>query len=104
MLELVVSSAFKTEIKKIKNAKDKAELKFVLDTLLAEKTLDVKYRDHALSGNYKNYRECHIKPDLLLIYKIEKEELVLYAVHIGSHSDLFKKQDSFFAPIRIDLN
>ena len=91
MLELVVSSAFKTEIKKIKNAKDKAELKLVLDTLLAEKTLDVKYRDHALSGNYKNYRECHIKPDLLLIYKIEKAELVLYAVHIGSHSDLFKK-------------
>ena len=91
MLELIVSSAFKTEIKKIKNAKDKAELKLVLDTLLAEKTLDAKYRDHALSGNYKNYRECHIKPDLLLIYKIEKAELVLYAVHIGSHSDLFKK-------------
>ena len=90
MLELVVSSAFKTEVKKIKNAKDKAELKLVLDTLLAEKTLDIKYRDHALSGNYKNYRECHIKPDLLLIYKIEKAELVLYAVHIGSHSDLFK--------------
>jgi len=91
MLELVVSSAFKTEVKKIRNAKDKAELKLVLDTLLAEKTLDIKYRDHALSGNYKNYRECHIKPDLLLIYKIEKAELVLYAVHIGSHSDLFKK-------------
>lgn len=91
MLELVVSSAFKTEVKKIKNTKDKAELKLVLDTLLAEKTLDIKYCDHALSGNYKNYRECHIKPDLLLIYKIEKAELVLYAVHIGSHSDLFKK-------------
>ena len=90
MLELALSSAFKTEVKRIKNAKDKAELKFVLDMLLAEKTLDAKYRDHALSGNYKNYRECHIKPDLLLIYKIEKTELVLYAVHIGSHSDLFK--------------
>jgi len=91
MLELVVSSAFKTEVKKIKNAKDKAELKFVLDTLLAEKVLAPKYKDHALSCNYKNYRECHIKPDLLLIYKIEKSELILYAVHIGSHSDLFKK-------------
>ena len=90
MLELALSSVFKTEVKKIKNAKDKAELKLVLDTLLAEKTLDKKYRDHALSGNYKNYRECHIKPDLLLIYKIEKTELVLYAVHIGSYSDLFK--------------
>lgn len=90
MLELALSSAFKTEVKKIKNAQDKAELKIVLDTLLAEKTLEAKYRDHALSGNYRNYRECHIKPDLLLIYKIEKTELVLYAVHIGSHSDLFK--------------
>ena len=90
MLELVLSSAFKTEVKKIKNAKDKAELKIVLDTLLAEKILEAKYQDHALNGNYKNYRECHIKPDLLLIYKIEKKELVLYAVHIGSHSDLFK--------------
>jgi len=91
MLELVVSSAFKTEVKKIKNAKDKAELKLVLDTLLAEKVLAPKYKDHTLSGNYKNYRECHIKPDLLLIYKIEKSELILCAVHIGSHSDLFKK-------------
>ena len=90
MLELVLSSAFKTEVKKIKNAKDKAELKIVLDTLLAEKILEAKYQDHALNGNYKNYRECHINPDLLLIYKIEKAELVLYAVHIGSHSDLFK--------------
>lgn len=90
MLELVVSSAFKTEVKKIKNANDKAELKLVLDTLLAEKVLAPKYKDHALSGNYKNYRECHIKPDLLLVYKIEKAELVLYAVHIGSHSDLLK--------------
>ena len=90
MLELIVSSAFKTEVKKIKNARDRAELKLVLDTLLAEKTLEAKYRDHALSGNYRNYHECHIKPDLLLIYKIEKTELVLYAVHIGSHSDLFK--------------
>ncbi|MCQ2965633.1 MAG: type II toxin-antitoxin system YafQ family toxin [Alphaproteobacteria bacterium] len=91
MLDLVVSSAFKTEVKKIKNAKDKAELKLVLDTLLAEKILNKKYKNHALSGNYKNYRECHVKPDLLLVYKIVKSELVLYAVHIGSHSDLFKK-------------
>lgn len=90
MLELVVSSAFKSEVKKIKNSKDKAQLKFVLDTLLAEQMLAPKYKDHCLCGNYKDYRECHIKPDLLLIYKIVKSELVLYAVHIGSHSDLFK--------------
>lgn len=91
MLELVISSTFKTEVKKIKNPKDKTELKLVLDTLLQEQPLAPKYKDHYLSGNYKDYRECHIKPDLLLIYKIVKSELVLYAVHIGSHSDLFKK-------------
>ncbi len=91
MLELVVFSAFKTEVKKIKNLKDKAELKLVLDTLLQGRSLPAKYKDHCLSGNYKDYRECHIKPDLLLIYKIVKSELVLYAVHIGSHSDLLKK-------------
>ena len=90
MLELVVSSAFKSEVKKIKNSKDKAELKLVLDILLSEQILAPKYKDHFLSGKYKDYRECHVKPDLLLIYKIVKSELVLYAVHIGSHSDLFK--------------
>lgn len=90
MLELVVSSAFKSEVKKIKNSKDKAELKLVLDILLSEQILAPKYKDHCLSGKYKDYRECHVKADLLLIYKIVKSELVLYAVHIGSHSDLFK--------------
>ena len=91
MLELVVSSAFKTEVKKIKNAHIKAGLKYVLDRLLNEELLDKKYKDLALSGNYKNYCECHVKPDLLFVYKIVKSELVLYAIHIGLYSDLFKK-------------
>lgn len=91
MLKLVVTSSFKREVKKIKNEKDKTELKRVLDILLKNQPLPPKYRPHQLSGNYKNYMECHIKPDLLLIYKIEKKELCLYVVHIGSHSDLFNK-------------
>lgn len=50
--------------------------------------LDTQFKDHKLQGSYKNYRECHIKPDLLLIYKIERE--TLYLVRLGSHSELFK--------------
>ena len=51
--------------------------------------LDQKYRDHELTGNYKNFRECHIEPDWLLIYQIENEELILILSRTGTHSDLF---------------
>ena len=50
--------------------------------------LEPKYKDHYLVGKYKGFKECHLKPDLLLIYKIEKEKLTLYCVNIGSHSEL----------------
>ena len=49
--------------------------------------LDEKYRDHALVGNWQDCRECHIKPDWLLIYQLKENELIL--VRTGSHSDLF---------------
>ncbi len=52
--------------------------------------LGPKYRDHILVGSYKNYHECHIQPDWLLIYKIQDDVLVLTLVDTGSHSDLFK--------------
>ena len=49
----------------------------VIDMLRQGQTLDIKYRDHALTGNYEGYRECHIKPDWLLIYYIENDILTL---------------------------
>ena len=61
----------------------------VIDMLRQGQTLDIKYRDHALTGNYEGYRECHIKPDLLLIYYIENDILTLTLSDTGSHSDLF---------------
>lgn len=61
----------------------------VIDTLLAEKPLPERHRDHALTGNYKGFRECHIQPDWLLIYAVQKEALVLTASRTGTHSDLF---------------
>lgn len=61
----------------------------VIDMLRQGQTLDIKYRDHALTGNYEEYRECHIKPDWLLIYYIENDILTLTLSDTGSHSDLF---------------
>ena len=63
-------------------------LEDVLTRLLEGKALDIKHRDHALTGNYKGFRECHIQPDWLLIYISDDTQLVLTAVRTGSHSDL----------------
>lgn len=81
------SSAFKSEVKKIKNKSDIEALKTVLSFLIEEE-LPEKYRPHALVGNYIGYLECHVKPDLLLIYRIDEDVLFLY--RIGSHANLFK--------------
>lgn len=72
-----------------KRGKDLAKLKYVVNELANQRTLDEKYRDHELTGNYRNFRECHIEPDWLLIYRIEKGELILALVRTGTHSDLF---------------
>lgn len=55
------------------------------------KTLPPEYRDHELSNNWKGHRECHIQPDWLLIYRIERNTLVLSLTRTGTHSDLFGK-------------
>lgn len=72
-----------------KRGKDLAKLKYVVNELANQRPLDEKYRDHELTGNYRNFRECHIEPDWLLIYRIEKCELTLALVRTGTHSDLF---------------
>lgn len=66
------------------------ELETVLQTLLEERPLEEKHRDHALSGNYIGFRECHIRPDWLLIYTIDNGNLILTAARTGSHSDLLE--------------
>ena len=72
-----------------KRGKGLAKLKYVVNELANQRPLDEKYRDHELTGNYRNFRECHIEPDWLLIYRIEKGELTLALVRTGTHSDLF---------------
>ncbi len=66
-------------------------LKEVVTTLANGEALDEKYRDHALSGNWRGHRECHITPDWLLIYRYDDDVLVLTLTRTGTHSDLFNK-------------
>ena len=71
----------------ISRGKNINKLDDILKTLAAGKTLDKKFHDHKLIGNFKARRECHIEPDWLLIYRIVSDELQL--VRTGSHADLF---------------
>ena len=90
MLELVTTSAFRKDLKIAKNRGYNLSLiELVIDELLKENTLAPKYKDHALIGNYTGFRECHISPDWLLIYSIDKSKLILTASRTGTHSDLF---------------
>lgn len=66
---------------------DLSELESVVSALVAEEQLDQRYRDHALVGNWKGFRECHIQPDWLLIYRIESDELQL--ARTESHAELY---------------
>ncbi len=61
----------------------------VISTISQGKKLDPIYKDHELNGEFKGFRECHIKPDWLLIYYIEEQILTLTLIDTGSHSDLF---------------
>jgi mRNA interferase YafQ len=65
-----------------------ADLMPVLTALVIDQPLDARYRDHDLTGDWSGYRECHIKPDLLLIYRREGDDRLILA-RLGSHSELF---------------
>ena len=89
-LKLVPTSQFKRDYKRMKKRRlNMAELQIVLDKLCAEKPLEERHRDHALVGRYAGFRECHIRPDWLLVYAIDKDRLILVASRTGTHSDLF---------------
>ena len=90
MLKFQVTAQFKKDYKRcMKRGYNMKLLQNVIEILLEEKPLDSKYRDHGLTGNYAGFRECHILPDWLLIYTIQKNVLILTASRTGSHSDLF---------------
>jgi len=82
------STKFRRDIKRLqRQRKDSSRLKIVIKALIDQEPLDAQYRDHVLVGNWKGFRECHIQPDWLLIYRVEDEELQL--TRTGSHAELF---------------
>lgn len=89
-MKIKYHNSFKKDYKRIKKrGRNIEKLKHVIELLASGQKLDQKYRDHELTGNYNNFRECHIEPDWLLIYQIENEELILILSRTGTHSDLF---------------
>lgn len=91
-LRVAWTSRFKKDYKlAIKRGLDIELLDNVIRMLADRQVLPEEYNDHQLSGNLKDYRECHIQPDWLLMYRIERNILTLTLQRTGSHSDLFGK-------------
>lgn len=90
MLALATTAQFRKDYKRAKKrGLDLSLLQAVLDELCAERPLPERCRDHALTGNYVGFRECHVQPDWLLVYAVDKGRLILTASRTGAHSDLF---------------
>ncbi|MCL5028775.1 MAG: type II toxin-antitoxin system YafQ family toxin [Bacteroidetes bacterium] len=88
-MRLIYSSQFKRDFKKTQSqGKNIALLEIVIEKLLNNEILELKYKDHKLAGVWKHFHDCHIEPDWILIYKRTKEALFLERT--GSHSELFK--------------
>lgn len=89
--QVVWTNQFKKDYKMaIKRGLPIDELDEVIRLLVLDDSLPEKYKDHDLSGNWKGFRECHIQPNWLLIYKVCNNNLILSLSRTGSHSDLFK--------------
>lgn len=93
--ELVITKSFKKDYKKLNN-EETAETDSVIKTLLNGDELAEKFKDHGLQGNYLGYRECHIRPDLLLVYKKDDSNpnepekiLFLTCLRVNSHTNIF---------------
>jgi len=90
MLKISFTNQYLMDLELIKRRKlPKLELDGVIKILVEEQRLPPKYKDHALKGDFMGYRECHIRPNWLLMYKIDKKILTLVLIRTGTHSDLF---------------
>lgn len=89
MREIYFHARFKKDMKRIKKrGLPLSELQIVIDMLANDFPLPKRYRDHALTGNFIGLRECHIRPDWLLIYRVHEDQLILSLTRTGSHADL----------------
>ncbi len=91
MLKPRYSRQFKKDIKKIEKSGDKDidKLKSVMRQLVDGELLESKYLDHPLAGTLKGHRDCHMEPDWILLYRMDKDLQEITFVRTGSHSDLF---------------
>ena len=90
MLDIVLPNRFRKDLRlAAKRGYDLSLLQAAVDLLASGVPLPEKYRDHALIGDFSAFRECHILPDWLLIYRIEKDSLILFLSRTGTHADLF---------------
>jgi len=89
VLKIITTKQFEKDVKTSKKrGKNTLKLREIMTVLLNQEKLPLKNRDHLLTGNYANRRECHIEPDWLLIYKLESDCIIFERT--GTHSDLFK--------------
>ena len=92
MYQVKFTTAYKKAYKLMKKrGLDISLLDEVVDLLRQGRQLEERYHDHGLTGDLAGFRECHIKPDWLVIYLIENDILTLTLIDTGSHSDLFRK-------------
>lgn len=89
MLNVIFTNQFKKDYKLCqKRGYNMTLIKSIIQTLSIPEQLNSKHREHILSGNYANKKECHIQPDWLLVYQTTDDKLILHRT--GTHSDLFK--------------
>ncbi len=92
MMKINGTSRFKKEYRQmLKRGYDSILFEYIVGEIANGRPLAEKYNDHALKGNFEGFRECHIQPDWLLIYIVEKDILTLTLTRTGTHGDLFKK-------------
>ena len=88
--DIVWTSQFKKDYKlAMKRHLDIDQLDEVIKVIASGEPLDPKFKDHPLSGDWKGYRECHVQPDWLLVYKLFNDTLILTLTRTGTHSDIF---------------
>jgi mRNA interferase YafQ len=91
MLQPVYAKQFDRDLKRLQRSghHDIEKLKEIVRLLIDEHPLQIKHRDHSLTGKFKGRRECHIEPDWLLVYKVNMKAKVIVFERTGSHSDIF---------------
>jgi len=88
MLKFTNTKNFRKDLKKMeKRGKKRNKIDALISTIINEQQLNLKYKNHTLTGNYAGYLECHIDPDWLLIYKLEEDRVIFERT--GTHSNLF---------------